>query len=144
MKKIFPGATGSWALVVEPEHLASRAKDAILPPVLATPIMIMVMENAALDAVKPYLEPGETAVGTRVDIRHLSPTAVGMHVVGEARVTRVDGRRLEFWVSAMDESGQIGTGTHERVVIEVSRIERHLAAKGAAQAHLHSLVGGPS
>jgi fluoroacetyl-CoA thioesterase len=85
---------------------------------------------------------GSHAVGTRVDIRHLSPTPVGIRVVAEARVTRVTRRRIEFWVSAMDESGQIGTGTHERVVIEVAHVERHLAAKGVAQAHLRRLVGG--
>ena len=71
------GATGQFTLVVAPEHLANRFKDAALPPVLATPVMIMTMENAALNALKPYLKPGESAVGTAVDIRHTAPTPVG-------------------------------------------------------------------
>jgi fluoroacetyl-CoA thioesterase len=71
------GAKGSFTLVVAPEHLANRFKDAMLPPVLATPIMILVMENAALNAVRAYLEPGESALGTVVDAHHLAATPVG-------------------------------------------------------------------
>jgi fluoroacetyl-CoA thioesterase len=142
VRQIAIGATGSSVLAVEAEHLASHVKGARLPPVLATPAMIMAMENAALDAIKAYIEPDETALGTRVDIRHLSPTSVGMRVVAEARVRRVDGRRIEFWVAARDEGGQIGTGTHERVIVELARIERHLDAKRSAQAHLRNMVGG--
>src|SRR5215472_19171504 len=98
MKPIPPGTKGSFRLTVKPEHLASQFKDSTLPPVLATPVMIMVMENAALNALKPYLDPGESAVGTRVDVRHLAPTPPGLRVVGEAEVTEVDGRRIEFTV----------------------------------------------
>ena len=65
MKDIPVGAKGQFVLVVRPEHLANQFKDSALPPVLATPVMIMVMENAALNAIKAYLEPGESAVGTR-------------------------------------------------------------------------------
>src|SRR4051794_31146138 len=61
------GAKGQFTLVVQAEHLANRFKDSALPPVLATPVMIMVVENAALNAIKAYLEPGQSAVGTRVD-----------------------------------------------------------------------------
>ncbi|MGH7090273.1 MAG: thioesterase family protein [Stellaceae bacterium] len=129
MKPIPVGAKGSFALEVRPEHLANRFKDAILPPVLATPVMVMVMENAALNAIKPYLEPGETAVGTRVDIRHLSPTAAGQQVIGDAEVTLVDRRRIVFQVGAADEAGPIGDGTHERMVVDFARMERTLEAK---------------
>src|SRR5438067_12407434 len=66
MKQIPVGAKGRFELLVRPEHLANQFKDTALPPVLATPVMIMVMENAALNAIKPYLEAGESAVGTRV------------------------------------------------------------------------------
>jgi fluoroacetyl-CoA thioesterase len=123
------GAKGSFSLTVAPDHLASRFKDATLPPVLATPVMIMIMENAALNAIKPYLEPGETAVGTRVDVRHLAATPVGQRVTGEATVTGVDGRRIEFSVSARDESEPIGDGTHERMVIDSARLTKRLKAK---------------
>ena len=80
MQSIPIGATGSFSLVVMPDHLASRFKDVTLPPVLATPVMIMVMENAALNAIKPYLDPGESALGTHVDVRHLAATPVGQRV----------------------------------------------------------------
>jgi fluoroacetyl-CoA thioesterase len=74
MKEIPIGTKGRFTLVVRAEHLANRFKDSTLPAVLATPVMIMVMENAALNAIKTCLEPGESAVGTRVDISHLAPT----------------------------------------------------------------------
>lgn len=118
MRSIPVGAKGSFSLIVAPDHLASRFKDATLPPVLATPVMIMVMENAALNAIKPYLETGESALGTRVDVRHLAATPVGRRVTGDAEVTRVDGRYVEFAIRATDENEEIGAGTHERVVID--------------------------
>ena len=122
-------AKGSFSLTVTPEHLASRFKDATLPPVLATPVMIMVMENAALNAIKPYLEAGETALGTRVDVRHLAATPAGRRVTGEAEVTRVDGRRIEFSVSATDGAEQIGVGTHERMLIDSAKFAAGMKAK---------------
>jgi fluoroacetyl-CoA thioesterase len=129
MKSIPVGAVGSYSLVVAPEHLASRFKDVTLPPVLATPIMIMVMENAALNAIKPYLDAGESALGTRVDVRHLAATPAGRRVTGEARVTHVDGRRVEFSVRAIDGNEEIGVGTHERVVIELTRLSERMKGK---------------
>jgi fluoroacetyl-CoA thioesterase len=129
MKSIPVGATGTFSLVVEPEHLASRFKDVTLPPVLATPIMIMVMENAALNAIKPYLDAGESALGTRVEIRHVAATPVGRRVTGEAKVTGVDGRRIEFSVRAADGNEEIGAGTHERVVIEFARLSERMKSK---------------
>ena len=95
MKEVPIGAKGQFALVVEAEHRADRFKDTTLPAVLATPVMIMVMENAALNAIKPYLDPGESAVGTRVEIRHMAPTPIGLNIVGEAEVTRVQELYLE-------------------------------------------------
>jgi fluoroacetyl-CoA thioesterase len=131
MKHIAVGAKGSFTLVVRPEHLANRFKDAILPPVLATPVMIMVMENAALNAIKDALEPGESAVGTRIDVSHTAATPAGMRVTGEAELTRVEGRRLEFRVRASDEREEIGAGLHERVIVDVARLAQLLAAKRA-------------
>jgi len=131
VKDIPLGTKGVFTLAVRPEHLASQFKDALLPPVLATPVMIMVMENAALNAIKPYLETGESALGTRVDIRHIAATPVGVRVVGEAEVTRVDGRRLEFVVRATDETEEIGNGAHERMIVDLSRLSKRLDAKRA-------------
>jgi len=129
MKAIPVGAKGEFALVIQPDHLANRFKDAALPPVLATPVMIMIMENAALNAIKPYLEAGESAVGTAIDIRHLAPTPAGAKVVGRAEVTAVDGRHVSFAVRASDDTEEIGTGTHERMVIDLARLARRLDAK---------------
>jgi len=123
------GTKGSFSLVVLPEHLASRFKDAMLPPILATPVMIMVMENAALNAMKPYLDAGETALGTRVDVRHMSATPAGRRVTGEAEVTKIDGRRIEFTIRATDGAEVIGEGTHERVIINLARFSEQLKTK---------------
>ena len=125
------GAKGSFTLLVAPEHLANRFKDAMLPPVLATPIMVLAMENAALNAVRAYLEPGESALGTVVDIRHLAATPVGQHVTAEAEVTGLDGRRIVFAVTARDEVEEIGRGTHERMVVDLRRLTQRLDAKGS-------------
>ena len=129
MQTIPVGATGSFSLVVTPDHLASRFKDATLPPVLATPVMIMIMENAALNAIKPYLDAGESALGTRVDVRHLSATPAGRHITSEAKVTHVEGRRIEFSISAHDGNQPIGVGTHERMVISLARLAERMKAK---------------
>ena len=129
MKQIPLGATGTAILRVRPEHLANRFKDSILPEVFATPVMILVMENAALNAIRPFLEPGETALGTAVDVQHLAATPVGQRVRAAAEVTKVEGRRVEFAVSAHDETEEIGRGTHQRVIVDYDRIEGRLAAK---------------
>ena len=129
MQSIPLGAKGSFTLLVTPEHLANRFKDSMLPPVLATPVMIMVMENAALNAMKPYLGANESALGTRVDVRHLAATPAGRYVTGEAEVTKVDGRRVEFTVRATDGAELIGTGTHERVVIDLAKFSERLMSK---------------
>jgi predicted thioesterase len=135
MRTIPIGAQGSFAIVVLPEHLANRFKDATLPAVLATPVMIMAMENAALNAIKPYFEAGESAVGTRVDVSHVAATPVGRRVVAFAEVTNVVGRHIEFRVRAADESGEIGRGTHGRVVIDLAKFSEHLASKCANKAN---------
>ncbi len=107
-----------------PAHLANQFKDVSLPQVFATPMMVTAMENAALNAVRDYLEPGESAVGTVVNVRHLAATPVGHQVTAEAEVTKVDGRRIEFKVSARDETEEIGSGTHERMVVDLARLGR--------------------
>ena len=123
------GAKGAFTLLVTPEHLANRFKDAILPPVLATPLMILAMENAALNAIRTYLEPGETALGTVVDIRHIAATPVGQRVTAEAEVTRVEDRRIVFAVTARDDVEEIGKGNHERMVVDLRRLMQRLDAK---------------
>ena len=129
MRPVPVGAKGTDTLTVTPTHLASQFKDAMLPPVFATPMMVRAMENAALNAIRDYLEPGESAVGTVVNVRHLAATPVGHQVTAEAEVTRVDGRRIEFKVSARDEIEEIGSGTHERMVVDLARLGKKLTEK---------------
>ena len=129
MRDIPIGAKGVYRLRVTPAHLANQFKDAILPPVFATPMMVTAMENAALNAIRGYLDTGESAVGTAVDIRHLAATPVGHEITAEAQVTQVDGRRIVFDVSAHDEMEPIGKGTHERMIVDVARLARKLQAK---------------
>jgi fluoroacetyl-CoA thioesterase len=131
MQPVPVGASGSFSFTVAPEQLASQFKDPTLPPVLSTPVMIMAMENAALAAIKPYLDPGESAVGSHVDVRHLAATPVGRRVTASAEVTRVTGRRIAFAVRAADDAQEIGVGTHERVLIDTARFSAQLAAKAA-------------
>ncbi len=129
MRQIPLGATGTSTLRVLPEHLANRFKDAMLPQVLATPVMILIMENAALDAIRPYLDAGESAVGTAIDVRHLAATPVGHDVRADAEVVKVEGKRIAFRVSARDETEEIGIGTHRRMVIDLASFNARLAGK---------------
>jgi fluoroacetyl-CoA thioesterase len=129
MRAIPVGAKGTFTLQVTPAHLANQFKDAALPPVFATPMMVTAMENAALNAVRDYLDPGESAVGTAVNVRHLAATPAGHKITAEAEVTKVDGRRIEFKVSARDETEEIGAGTHERMVVDLARLTGKLDAK---------------
>ena len=129
MRPIPNGAQGQYELRVESAHLANRFKDSILPPVFSTPYLILIMENAALNAIRQYLEAGESAVGTHVDVRHLVATPVGHEVVGHAEVTGTEGRRIFFRVWAMDGQEEIGTGTHERTVVNIARIIERMTAK---------------
>ena len=129
MRLIPVGAKGTFTLRVTPAHLANQFKDAALPRVFATPMMVTAMENAALNAVRDYLDPNESAVGIGVNIRHLAATPVGHRVTAEAVVTKVDGRRIEFNVTARDEIEEIGNGTHERMVVDLDRLDRRLESK---------------
>jgi fluoroacetyl-CoA thioesterase len=129
MRKIPVGAKATFKMSVRPEHLANQFKDAMLPQVLATPVMIMMMENAALNAIRPYLDPGESAVGIAINVSHMAATPVGHEVVAEAEVTNVDRRRVEFKVSARDATDEIGNGTHERMIIDLGSFNERLAIK---------------
>ena len=90
-------------------------------PVLATPMMIALMEKTCRESVKPYLEPGQETVGTHVDVRHLAATPVGMDVHCETEVAEVDRRRIVFKVAVYDKAGLVGEGTHERFIIDVEK-----------------------
>lgn len=98
--------------------------------VLATPVMIGLMENAAWQAVEHELPGGETTVGTRVNVRHMAATRVGERVTATAELVEIDGRRLVFRVSAYDEHRQIGEGTHERARVVLERFLARVESGG--------------
>jgi fluoroacetyl-CoA thioesterase len=129
MRQIPLGTKGTFTLRVQSEHLANQFKDAMLPQVLATPVMVLAMENAALNAIRPFLEADESAVGTEIDVRHLAATPLGHNVRAEAEVVKAVGKRIEFKVSASDEIEEIGNGTHQRAVINLQSFNERLAIK---------------
>jgi predicted thioesterase len=89
--------------------------------VFATPMMIALMERAACQALSDFLEIGETSVGTRVDVSHTAASPLGAQVAATATITGASGRKVEFAVSATDERGEIGSGTHTRVVVDEAK-----------------------
>src|SRR5438309_9134032 len=129
MREIPLGTKATFTLRVLPEHLSNRFKDSMLPQVLATPVMILIMENAALAAIRPFLDVGESAVGTAINVRHLAATPLGHEVRAEAEVVKVEGKRIDFKVSARDETEEIGNGTHQRMVIDLGPFNDRLARK---------------
>ena len=105
------------------QELTAAAVGSGALPVFGTPFMAAMMENAALTALQSFLEEGQGSVGTRLDIRHDAPTPIGMRVWAEAEITGVseNGKMVEFKVSAWDEKGPIGSGTHTRAIINTQR-----------------------
>ncbi len=97
--------------------------------VYATPCMVALMEGAACEAIAPVLPEGKTSVGTALNIAHLSATPVGLEVYAEAEVTEVDGNTITFSITAYDEAGKIGEGTHKRAIITSQRFLEKVYAK---------------
>lgn len=112
-----PGLTHTSSMRVEEHHLAINAGSGDLR-VLATPMMMALMENAAMLAVAPYLEKDQSTVGGQISSSHLKPTGLGHMVTATAELISVDGRKLRFKISASDEEGLIGEGEHLRFIIE--------------------------
>ena len=111
------GLKGRCETTVVEENTAAAVGSGLLS-VFATPMMVALMENAAVNALKGYLEEGEGTVGTRIEVSHDAATPLGMEVWAEAELTKVDGRALTFAVSAFDEAGPIGKGSHTRFIIQ--------------------------
>ncbi|MBI2754985.1 MAG: thioesterase family protein [Betaproteobacteria bacterium] len=123
-----PGLKGSAALVVGEEHTAPRIGSGKVH-VLGTPVMINLIEAAALAAVEHLLPAGYQSLGTRLDVRHIAATPVGMRVAATAEVTGLEGRTIRFRVEARDEKELIGDGVHERVVVNVARFDERVRRK---------------
>jgi predicted thioesterase len=122
------GLEGSADLLVGPEHTAPRVGSGRVP-VLATPVMINVIEAAALAAVEHLLPSGHQSLGIHLDVRHFAATPVGMRIRATAELTAIDGRTLSFRVAARDDKESIGDGTHQRVIVNVARFDERVQRK---------------
>lgn len=114
--------------MVADEHTAPHVGSGVVP-VLATPVMVNLLEAAALSAVEKLLPRGYQTLGTVLNVRHFAATPVGLKVRASAELTTVDGRTLIFLLKAEDEMETIGEGTHERVVVNVDRFEQRVKRK---------------
>ena len=123
-----PGIDGKADLVVAEEHTAPRVGSGRVH-VLATPVMINLIEAAALAAIEHLLPEGYQSLGTLLEVRHMAATPVGMRVTASAEVISVEGRLIRFRVEARDEKDLIGDGTHERVVVNVAKFDERVRRK---------------
>jgi fluoroacetyl-CoA thioesterase len=128
LSRVTIGLKGSAEMVVAEEHTAPRVGSGRIH-VLATPVMINVMEAAALAAVEHLLPEGHQSLGTHLDVGHYAATPVGMRLRGTAEVTKIDGRNIEFRVEAHDDKERVGDGTHVRVVVNVERFDQRVQRK---------------
>jgi fluoroacetyl-CoA thioesterase len=128
LSSIRPGLIGWASLTVGPEHTAPRVGSGRIA-VLATPVMINVIEAAALAAVEHLLPDAHQSLGIHLDVRHFAATPVGLEVTATAEVTDVEGRTISFRVEARDEHEVIGDGTHQRVVVNVDRFDVRVQRK---------------
>ena len=128
LTRITPGLTGSHTIVVGPEHTAPFVGSGRIA-VLATPVMINVIEAAALAAIEHLLPAGHQSLGIHLDVSHVAATPVGLRVTATAEVLRVEGRTVTFRVEARDPFEAIGGGTHQRVVVSVARFDERVQRK---------------
>lgn len=115
--------------IVVTEELTAAAVGSGLLPVYGTPNLVALMEHTAHTSINGELEEGQGTVGTRMDIRHLAATPVGMKVTCESELTEVDRRRLVFTIRAYDEAGLIAEAVHERFIIDNERFLAKAEAK---------------
>ena len=122
------GLSGTAELVVGEQHTAPSIGSGKVH-VLATPVMINLIEAAALAAVEHLLPQGYQSLGTHLDVRHLAATPVGMRVRATAEVLAVEGRNIKFRVEARDGKDLVGDGVHERVVVNVAKFDQRVQRK---------------
>ena len=123
-----PGLSHTLEVVVHRKDTAAHVGSGVVQ-VLATPVVINLFESAALRAIEHLLPAGYQSLGTRLDVRHIAATPVGMKVLASATVTRVEGRTVHFRVEARDEKDLIGDGVHERVVVNVAKFDARVQQK---------------
>jgi fluoroacetyl-CoA thioesterase len=117
MARLEPGLEATVRHLVGDEDTAEEVGSGDVP-VLATPMVLTLVERAAVAAVAPHLDPGTTTVGARVGLDHLAPTAVGARISATARLEAVEGRRLRFSFEVSDVRGVVARGLHDRVVVQ--------------------------
>lgn len=132
-RELHAGDVGEATLTVAQEHTALAQRSGSVP-VLATPVMVALMEEAAVNALAAALPVGKTSVGTHMAVRHLAATPVGVAVRAQARVTLVDGKRITLRVLAWDAVEQIGEGSHERMIVDEEKFISRTKSKLAHQA----------
>lgn len=129
MQPITIGTKGIANIKADESQLAVTVGSGSLP-VFATPMMSALMEKAACKAIESFLEDDETTVGTVLNITHDAATPEGMEVTAEAEITGVSGREISFNVTAYDEAGQIGSGTHKRFMVNEKRFLEKTSKRG--------------
>src|ERR1700761_8353677 len=132
LSRITPGLTGTAEIVVGPEHTAPFVGSGRIA-VLATPVMINVIEAAALAAIEHLLPAGHQSLGIHLDVSHTAATPIGLRVTARAEVVHVEGRTVSFRVEARDDIEPIGGGTHQRVVVSVERFDERVQRKVRAE-----------
>lgn len=128
MPDLTPQLAGECTWTVTSEMTATRVGSGLVE-VFSTPMLVALMENAAVDALDARLADSQTSVGVRIEVRHLAATPIGQTVRARATLTAVDGRRLTFTIEAWDDVEQIGEAVHERMVVDRDRFEARVAAK---------------
>ena len=123
------GTVGQVEFNVASQHAIDFANDQ-MPAVLSTPWLIWFLEHAAREAVLPFLNEGESTVGTHVDVEHLAPTPLGEKVTCTARVIHSDGPVISLQMEAHDQHERIGRGMHKLRIIRCDRFARRVRAKG--------------
>jgi len=131
-EKLKPGLSGTAEIIVGTRDTAPHVGSGKIG-VLATPIMVNLMEAAALQAVERFMPYGYQTVGTHLDVKHFAATPVGLRVTAHAELVKVEGRTLTLRIRAEDERELLGEGVHERLIINVERFDQRMQRKLAKQ-----------
>ncbi|MET0524441.1 MAG: thioesterase family protein [Nocardioides sp.] len=127
MTELAPGTEGVLKRTVEQQHTTRRGDYEIF----STPNLVLLLEEAAIEALAPYLREDQASVGTKVEVAHTAATLLGQTVTATATVTEVDRRRVVFSIKVVDDVEEIGSGTHERFIIDLPGFEDRLAKKSS-------------
>lgn len=132
MDEVTIGTTGTATMIVGTNDTAPRVGSGRIA-VLATPVMINLIEEAALNAIEASLPDGKQSLGTHLDVSHIAATPTGMKVTATATITAIDGRTVEFDVRAEDEQDLIGEGRHTRVVVSAAKFQDRVDEKAGSR-----------